>query len=269
MMAFATAEAPGAATTAIACSHLFKTYETAAGEEINALVDINLTVADGEFVSIVGPSGCGKSTLQKILAGLLPASRGEALIRGRPAGTAARDIGIVFQSPTLLEWRTVLGNTMLIRDVHNLDRAKMEARARELIALVGLEGFEKKYPGELSGGMQQRIAITRALIHEPSVLLMDEPFGALDAMTREQMTIELQRIWMNQSLSALFITHSISEAVFLSDRVAVMSARPGKILEVIDIDLPRPRDLHTIGTPEFSALTNHIRHLLDAKALVE
>jgi len=254
---------------AISCEGLSKIYDTASGERVDALVDIDIDIRDGEFFSIVGPSGCGKSTLLKILAGLIPVSGGQALVRGRKAGSSSQEIGVVFQSPTLLEWRTVIANTTLAADVHGLDKKEMYRRGRELLSLVGLDGFADKYPGELSGGMQQRVAITRALLHRPSVLLMDEPFGALDALTREQMTRELQRIWMDQKITVLFITHSITEAVFLSDRVAVMSARPGRVLDILDIDLPRPRELEMTSNPRFGAYSTRIRQLLDARTITD
>jgi NitT/TauT family transport system ATP-binding protein len=192
----------------IAVRRVSKQYGTTAGPVV-ALDDIDFTIAEGEFVSIVGPSGCGKSTLLKILAGLLPASRGEASLRGTPILGPRRDIGVVFQSPVLFPWRTVLGNVLLPVDVQRLGRDRLKARALDLLRLVGLDGFEQRYPRELSGGMQQRVAMVRALIHDPAILLMDEPFGALDAMTREQMNVELQRIWLERRKTVLFITHSI------------------------------------------------------------
>src|SRR5579885_502974 len=218
---------------------LSKVYATRSGEPVAALAGVNLTVNAGEFVSIVGPSGCGKTTLLKILAGLLPASGGSATLGGTPITGPRRDIGVVFQTPVLLPWRTVLENTLLPVQVQGLDKSTFSQRARELIHLVGLQGFENKYPSELSGGMQQRNAITRALVYDPSVLLMDEPFGALDALTREQMNEELLRIWQASGKTVVFITHSIPEAVFLSDRVVVM-ASGGRIVETVDVDLPRP-----------------------------
>lgn len=226
---------------------------------------MDLKLADGEFFSIVGPSGCGKSTLLKICAGLLPPTAGVTSIAGQPVVKPHEDIGVVFQAPTLLEWRSVLKNVMLIADVRNLGKAELRRRAIDLLKMVRLEGFEDKYPNELSGGMQQRVAIARALVHEPSILLMDEPFGALDALTRETMTRDLQRIWMSRKITALFITHSISEAVFLSDRVAVMSARPGRVIEVIELDFPRPRDFSLTEDPRFTSAVAHIRRLLDSE----
>ena len=193
------------------------------------LIASHLTASRGEFVSILGPSGCGKSTLLMIAAGLLSASDGSVIVDGRPVTKPRTDLGIVFQSPVLLEWRTALGNIMLQAEARKLDRREAEERARELLASVGLAGFADKYPHELSGGMRQRVSICRALIHNPPQLLMDEPFGALDALTRDQLVIDVQRIWNERRITALFITHSVAEAVFLSDRVIVMTPRPGRI----------------------------------------
>jgi NitT/TauT family transport system ATP-binding protein len=246
----------------IAIRHLSKTYGRAGG--VVALSDIDCTVADGEFLSIVGPSGCGKSTLLKILAGLMPATTGDALLNGTPIDGPRKDIGVVFQSPVLFPWRTVLGNVLLPADVQRLGREKMTARAMDLLALVGLKDFEQRYPWELSGGMQQRAALVRALIHDPALLLMDEPFGALDAMTREQMNVELQRIWMESRKTVVFITHSTSEAVFLADRVMVMTPRPGKIGDLFEVDLPRPRTLDVMTTEKFGGYVRRIRKSLNA-----
>jgi NitT/TauT family transport system ATP-binding protein len=228
------------------------------------LSDIDCAVADGEFLSIVGPSGCGKSTLLKILAGLLSRTSGEALLNGAPIDGPRKDIGVVFQSPVLFPWRSVLGNVLLPVDVQQLGRDKMTARAMDLLKLVGLDGFEHRYPWELSGGMQQRVALVRALIHDPALLLMDEPFGALDAMTREQMNVELQRIWMERRKTVVFITHSTSEAVFLGDRVMVMTPRPGKIGDLFAVDLPRPRTLDVMTTEKFGVYVRRIREKLNA-----
>ena len=228
-----------------------------------ALSDISFSVGDGEFIAVVGPSGCGKSTLLKILAGLLPQTAGEANLKGSPIEGPRRDIGVVFQSPVLFPWRTVLGNTMLPADVQRLDKEEMRKRALELIKLVGLSGFEGRYPRELSGGMQQRVGIVRALIHDPAILLMDEPFGALDAMTRESMNVELQRIWMERRKTVLFITHSTAEAVYLADRVIVMTPRPGKIGDEFEVDLPRPRELDVMNTEAFGAYVKRVRAALN------
>ena len=229
-----------------------------------ALSDISFLVADGEFIVVVGPSGCGKSTLLKILAGLLRPTEGAASLKGTPITGPRRDIGVVFQSPVLFPWRSVLGNVMLPADVQGLDKSQMRKRALDLIKLVGLSGFESRYPRELSGGMQQRVGIVRALIHDPAILLMDEPFGALDAMTRETMNVELQRIWMERRKTVLFITHSTSEAVYLADRVIVMTARPGKIGDEFKVDLPRPRKLDVMNTESFGAYVRRIRTALNA-----
>ena len=255
--------APVDAREIIAVRHLWKLYG-AGPDAVTALQDIDFAVRDGEFVSVVGPSGCGKSTLLKILAGLIPASRGEARLNGTPIEGPRQDIGVVFQSPVLFPWRSVLGNVLLPADVQRLGRERMRSRALELLTLVGLKGFEHRYPWELSGGMQQRVALVRALIHDPALLLMDEPFGALDAMTREAMNVELQRIWMERRKTALFITHSTGEAVFLADRVLVMTPRPGRIQDVLDIDLPRPRTLEVMNTEAFGSYVRRIRVALNA-----
>jgi NitT/TauT family transport system ATP-binding protein len=242
----------------IAVRALRKEYATSRGPVV-ALDGIDLAVAEGEFVAIVGPSGCGKSTLLKILAGLSPASGGEVKLRDAVIRGPRRDIGVVFQSPVLFPWRTVLDNVLLPVDVQRLGREKNRSRALELLRLVGLGGFEHRYPWELSGGMQQRVAITRGLIHNPAMLLMDEPFGALDALTRETMNLELQRIWLERRETVLFVTHSIVEAVFLADRVLVMTPRPGRLLDRIDVALPRPRALDVTATPEFGGIVRRIR----------
>jgi len=243
---------------AIAVRDLSKRYATRGGS-LTALEDISFTVSEGDFVAVVGPSGCGKSTLLKILAGLLPPSRGDARLRGVPITGPRRDIGVVFQSPVLFPWRTVLDNVLIPVDVQGLSRERYRPVARDLLSLVGLDGFERHYPWELSGGMQQRVALTRALVHDPAMLLMDEPFGALDAMTREQMNVELQRIWLDRRKTVVFITHSIPEAVFLGTRVLVMSRRPGRILEDRRVDLPHPRSLDVMSTPVFGEHVRAIR----------
>ncbi|VVG71248.1 Bicarbonate transport ATP-binding protein CmpD [Pandoraea apista] len=235
-----------------------KTYDTKEGS-VRSLNPVSLDVAPGEFVSIVGPSGCGKSTLLKIAAGLLPASEGELIINGKSVDGPPDDIGMVFQNAVLLAWRDILSNIMLQIEVRKLDRATYLARAKALIEMAGLTDFAHKLPWQLSGGMQQRAAICRALVHDPKILLMDEPFGALDAMTREKMNLELQRIWLSTGKTVLLITHSIPEAVFLSDRVVVMSERPGSIAAIYDVKLPRPRGLDVMGDPEFARLTRQIR----------
>jgi NitT/TauT family transport system ATP-binding protein len=248
----------------IAIQGISKHYLTRDGH-IAALEGISFTVGEGEFVAVVGPSGCGKSTLLKLLAGLMPPSSGEAFLHGSPITGPRRDIGVVFQSPVLFPWRTVLENVLLPIDVQGLGRQRHVQAATDLLALVGLKEFARRYPWELSGGMQQRVAITRALIHGPALLLMDEPFGALDAMTREQMNLELQRILLEERKTVLFITHSIPEAVFLADRVLVMSPRPGRILDDIRVEIPRPRALDVMSTPDFGAYVHTIREQLNAK----
>jgi NitT/TauT family transport system ATP-binding protein len=261
--AFTPAIQAAATADAIAVRRLTKDYGDGP-DAIAALRDIDFTVGDGEFLSIVGPSGCGKSTLLKILAGLMPATDGEALLNGTPIEGPRRDIGMVFQSPVLFPWRTVLGNSLLPVDVQALGRANTIERAKALIALVGLSGFEQRYPWELSGGMQQRVALVRALVHDPALLLMDEPFGALDALTRESMNVELQRIWLERRKTVVFVTHSTSEAVFLADRVMVMTPRPGRIGDMLEIDLPRPRPLDVMTTEAFGGYVRRIRAGLNA-----
>ena len=255
--------AQSAVRAAISVRDLSKDYG-GGPEAIAALRDIGFSVGEGEFLSIVGPSGCGKSTLLKILAGLMHASSGEALLNGTPIDGPRRDIGMVFQSPVLFPWRSVIDNAMLPIDVQKLGRERMVERARALISLVGLSGFEHRYPWELSGGMQQRVALVRALVHDPALLLMDEPFGALDALTRESMNVELQRIWLDRRKTVVFVTHSTSEAVFLADRVMVMTARPGRVGDMLTIDLPRPRPLDVMTTEAFGAYVRRIRTGLNA-----
>jgi NitT/TauT family transport system ATP-binding protein len=252
---------PGPAADVIAVRRLSLTYGRG-DSAVVALHDISFRVPDSSFVVVVGPSGCGKSTLLKILAGLLPPTEGAVELKGLPIAGPRRDIGVVFQSPVLFPWRTVVGNVMLPADVQRLDRTAMKQRAHELLKLVGLGGFERRYPRELSGGMQQRVGIVRALLHDPAILLMDEPFGALDAMTRETMNVELQRIWMERRTTVLFITHSTAEAVFLADRVIVLTARPGRIGDEFEVDLPRPRTLDVMNTERFGHYVRRVRAAL-------
>ena len=246
------------APTLIRARGLRKTYRTRDGE-VETLKPLDFDIRAGEFVSVVGPSGCGKSTLMKLVAGLLPSSGGELDLAGHPVRGPQTDVGIVFQSALLLPWRRVLDNILLQAEIRGLPMEAARARAQALMTMAGLDGFERKYPWQLSGGMQQRVSILRALLHDPSVLLMDEPFGALDAMTRERMNLELQRIWMTSRKTVLLITHSIPEAIFLSDRVLVMSERPGRIVQTYDIDLPRPRPLDVMGTEAFAAYARQLR----------
>ena len=260
------ADAP-AAQPYLEFRNLTKVYATDDGP-VRALDQISLAQRQGEFLSILGPSGCGKSTLMMIAAGLLPASNGLVVVRGQRVVAPRTDIGIIFQSPVLLEWRTALGNIMLQAEARHLDRRGAERRARELLTAVGLAGFEGKYPDELSGGMRQRVSLCRALIHNPPQLLMDEPFGALDALTRDQLVLDLQRLWNETRMTVLFITHSVAEAVFLSDRVIVMTPRPGRIDRVIDIDLPRPRTLAMRESPEFNGYNRQILDLLLARGVL-
>ncbi len=227
--------------------------------DLLALDGMSLQVADGEYLAIVGPSGCGKSTLLRLLAGLLRPISGEVLWRGEPLTEPRREIGFVFQRANLMPWRTVLGNIMLPLEVAGLTQADMAQRGHDLISLVNLEGFADAYPSQLSGGMQQRVALARALVYEPSVLLLDEPFGSLDALTRERMNAEMTRIWSLRRPTVVMVTHSISEAVFLADRVIVMSPRPGRVRAQFAIPLPRPRDIAVTTEPEFITLTRAVR----------
>jgi NitT/TauT family transport system ATP-binding protein len=240
-----------------------KTYGESGG--VVALDEVSFSISQGEFISVVGPSGCGKSTLLRLLGGLTDLTSGSIRFPGLDAGRRVPEFGMVFQEAVLLPWRTVLQNVMLPVEVGGLDRKRGRDRAMELLDMVGLAGFENRYPNELSGGMQQRASIARALLTDPALLLMDEPFGALDALTRETMTVELERIWSETGKTIIFVTHSISEAVLLSDRVFAMSARPARVQEIVDIDLPRPRELSMTTTPEFGRHVSHIRGLLSAK----
>jgi NitT/TauT family transport system ATP-binding protein len=235
-------------------------------QSTTALKGIDLEIARGEFVSLIGPSGCGKSTLLRIIGDLIDPSGGDVAVGGKPAGEArrARDYGMVFQAPVLFDWRTVEDNVRLPLEILGWDAARRASRAREMLELVELGDFLGHYPYQLSGGMQQRVAIARALAFEPSILLMDEPFGALDEMTRERMNSEVLRLWERTGTSVVFVTHSIPEAVFLSSRVVVMSARPGRITKVIDVDLPRPRNEDTRETTRYFELVTQVREALRA-----
>ncbi|MBX5492432.1 MAG: ABC transporter ATP-binding protein [Chloroflexi bacterium] len=240
---------------------LDKVYAGKSGP-VQALQGISFDVREHEFVALVGPSGCGKSTILKIIAGLLPKTDGELRVAGQPVTGPVDGVGMVFQAPVLLKWRTALDNVLFPIEILGRDRRQYIQAARALLRLVGLEGFEQAYPRELSGGMQQRVAIARALVHDPSLLLMDEPFGALDAMTREQMNLELLRIWSESQKTTILITHSIQEAVFLADRVVVMTPRPGRVATVIDIDLPRPRQPADRLSARFAAYVQEVgRHI--------
>jgi NitT/TauT family transport system ATP-binding protein len=243
---------------------LSKVFETPGFDPVLALKDFTFNIRQGEFVSVVGQSGCGKSTLMKILAGLIPYSAGSLTIKGDPVSGPSSECAIVFQSPVLLPWRTVLDNVLLPIELKRLPAKSYREQALSILNMVGLQDFSGRYPYELSGGMQQRVAIARALIQEPSLMLMDEPFGALDAMSREQMNMELLRIWKHTAKTIVFITHSVSEAVFLSDRVIAVTARPGTIAEIIEIDLPRPRELSVVNTERFGRYSARLRSLLNA-----
>jgi NitT/TauT family transport system ATP-binding protein len=253
-------------TAALALQGVRLTYPTRRGE-IEALGHIDMKIDSGEFVAVLGPSGCGKSTLLKLAAGLLFPTQGRLELSGQPVLRPSRRTGVVFQKPNLLPWKTVLDNVLLPAATLKLPEAPARERAQALLKLVGLEGFAGNYPGELSGGMQQRVGIARMLLPDPDMLLMDEPFAALDALTREALTLELQRIWSQERKSVLFITHSIPEAVFLADRILVMSPRPGRIIEDYRPDLPRPRTLETLGDADFNAACHHLRrHFTHAQA---
>lgn len=237
---------------------------------VHALDRIGLTLAEASFTAVIGSSGCGKSTLLKIMAGLLPPSEGSVFLSGKPVMGPRRDIGMMFQQATLFPWRTAIENIVLPIEVRDGKRAAMAAheQAHALLDLVGLKGFEQVYPSELSGGMAQRVAICRMLITEPTVLLLDEPFSALDELTRDYMNMELQRVCMQRDATVLLVTHSIAEAVILSDLVYVMSQRPGRFVEAVEIDLPRPRNLDMMSEPNFGALVKHIRGHLDKGAFL-
>ena len=259
----------GERRSAIRIDGLEKIYETRDGERIQALGPISLDIAEGEFLTIVGASGCGKSTLLRMLAGLIDRSAGEIRVRDTSIVGPQPDIGMVFQSPVLLPWKTTLANVMLPAAVLGLDPAASRKRAESLLDMVGLGAFRDKYPSELSGGMQQRVAIARALLHEPSILLMDEPFGALDAMTRETMNMELRRIWRESGKTIVFVTHSIPEAVFLGTRVLVLSPRPGRIADLVEVDLPDDRDLDSMASDRFGQVSRRIRTQFNARGGIE
>jgi len=248
----------------IAYREVRKVYNSG-GDQVVALDKFSLDVADGEFVTVVGRSGCGKTTLLKLTAGLLGATSGSIHVAGKPVTAPLTNIGIVFQSPVLLPWRKTLDNVLLQIEARKLDVNGYRNRALELLELTGLKGFEDRYPAELSGGMQQRVSISRALIHNPPLLLMDEPFGALDAITRDEMNLELLRIWSESKKTVLFITHSISESVFLGDRVIVMTPRPGKVAEILNIDLPHPRATAVRDDGKFIGYVKRIRERLDVR----
>ena len=234
-------------------------FRSVDGADVLALQNVSLSIERNEFVSIVGPSGCGKSTLLRLIAGLIRVSSGQIAIDGNEVKEPRRDIGIVFQAPTLLPWANILSNVLFPLQILRRLEADSIAKAHELLSLVNLDGFESKLPSELSGGMQQRAAICRALITDPDILLMDEPFGALDALTREEMSLELLRIWAERPKTVFFVTHSVPEAVLLADRVFVMTPRPGRIIETIPVRLPRPRTYEQESDQEFQSCAQRIR----------
>ena len=255
-----TTPSPCADGALIRVSSVSKVFRSG-GNLIPAVDDLSLEVGRGEFVALVGPSGCGKTTLMMIIGGLIDADRGEVKIQGELVHGPFTNLGIVFQYPELLDWRTSLKNILLQIEIRGLSQREYEPVALDLLHRVGLDGFADKYPHELSGGMKQRVALCRALVHDPEILLLDEPFGALDALTRDQMNFDLQRIWLEKRKTAILVTHSIDEAVWLSDRVVVITPRPARIAEDISIDLPRPRSLDLKKSEAFNAYTAHVREL--------
>jgi NitT/TauT family transport system ATP-binding protein len=239
-----------------------RTFKTRRGR-VEALEDVDLKIGEGEFVAVIGRSGCGKSTLLRLIAGLLPTTAGQVLVDDAVVTKPRRDVAVMFQRPALLPWRSVLTNVMLPAEIMNLPRAEHLDRARRLLGTVGLAGFEKRLPHELSGGMQQRVALCRALLPQPRILLMDEPFSALDALTREELAVELQNIHMTLRSTTVFVTHSIQEAVLLADRVIVMSPRPGRVRKIMDIRIPRPRSFtHNAHLEEVAACSAELHELL-------
>ncbi len=248
----------------VSIKNVNKVFGVNSSEQVDALQDINLEIGANEFVSLIGPSGCGKSTLLRLIADLLSPTSGQVLVNGKPPQQARldRDYGFVFQAPTLYEWRSVIQNVQLPLEIMGLPSQRRAERAREMLKLVELESFGNLYPWQLSGGMQQRVAIARALAFQPALLLMDEPFGALDEFTRERMNMELLKIWGQTGGTVIFVTHSIAEAVFLSSRVVVMSPRPGRVTKMLEIDLPRPRAFETREDERFFAAVTEVRESL-------
>jgi len=261
--AFAPSAAGRVAASAVAVRQANVIYP-AADAPVHALKDVDLSIGQGEFVSLIGPSGCGKTTLLRVIADLEPISSGTVLVNGVTPHDArlARAYGYVFQAPALFPWRTVLANVMLPLQIQGRDKATAQRTAMEQLERVGLTGFEKKYPWQLSGGMQQRVSIARALAFEPKLLMMDEPFGALDEITRDRLNEQLQQLWQRERRTVVFVTHSIAEAVYLSTRIVVMSPRPGRIVKVIESTLPDERHLGLRDTPEFMALAHEVRESL-------
>ena len=256
------------ATSGITLRGVSKRYGTKTGSVV-AVESFDLDIAAGEFIAVVGPSGCGKTTLLRLVAGLTPASTGQISVFGKAVDGPLYDCGIVFQQPTLLEWRDVLDNVLFQIDMRGLGVAAYRQRAIDLLRQVGLTDFAEKRPYELSGGMKQRTAIARALVHDPPLLMMDEPFGALDALTREQMRLDLERLWMTKRKTVMFITHSIDEAVLLADRVIVMSPRPGRIEQVIDVGMPRPRGFEGRKHVQFHRINDAITEIFLARGVLQ
>jgi len=246
----------------ISISRVSKTFRGRKGE-VQALQDIDLTIERGEFVSFLGPSGCGKSTLLMLVSGLIPSTQGRIKVGDKIITEPNSDVGIVFQQDVLLEWRNALQNVMIQAEIRKTDLNAARERARQLLRMVSLGDFENAYPKELSGGMRQRVSICRALLHKPPLLLMDEPFGALDAMTRDQLQLDLLRLCSDNEMTVFFITHSIPEAVFLSDRVVVISPRPGRVERILEIDLPRPRRLSMREDPKFTHYTRELTQIFE------
>jgi NitT/TauT family transport system ATP-binding protein len=260
-------EAPAISDPQIVVKNVTKRFRRG-NKETLALSNVNLEVGRGELLAIVGPSGCGKSTLLRLVAGLLQASSGDTCFDGETVDKPRTDVGIVFQKATLVDWRTIFGNCMLQAELRGLDTPEYRDRARVLLNVLGLKDFHDCYPYELSGGMQQRAAIARALLHRPPTLLMDEPFGALDALTREQMRLDLEALWIANRMTIILITHSVDEAVALADRVIVMSPRPGRVEQIFDVPIARPRGLHVRKSPEFVELVDKITNLFLARGVL-
>lgn len=259
--------ASDSAADKLVAQHLDVVYvNSKTGAETVALKDISLSVRDGEFICIVGPSGCGKTTFLNTVAGLIKQTRGTLLIDGQKVNGPGRDRSMVFQSPCLLPWRNVMNNVLYGLELHKRVSPETRRRAQEYITMVGLKGFENYYPHELSGGMQQRVNLARALAVDPKIILLDEPFAALDAQTREFMQKELLRIWSETKKTSLFITHQIDEAIYLADRVFIFGARPGRVIEVVNVDIPRPRDLHVKRNPVFLELVDHVWSVIESES---
>ena len=254
----------------IRISGVSKRYSSTRGGEVQAIAEIDLAIAPGEFVSIVGPSGCGKSTLLMLISGLIPPTTGTIEVGGARVKGAVGNVAIVFQRDVLLDWRTVLANVLLPVEIKKLDPKPYQPRIKDLLKEVGLEGFENKYPRELSGGMQQRASIVRCLAFDPEIILMDEPFGALDAFTRDEMNLLIQKLWMETGKTIIFVTHNVSEAILLADRVMVLTPRPGRIAHIFHIDLPRPRTIEETYSPPFIEkifeISDAMKPVVDAEA---